>query len=122
LTVVESDIASAEALATLDAEVQEHEVVVSAALNDLNARVDGHANRLDELEASLGAVEHTTVSDGDTADFVAITETTEGSHKNYAVSATVVKGANGDDAGLATDAYVREQIAAAAMVWEDGSF
>jgi hypothetical protein len=122
LTVVESDIASAAALATLDAEVQEHEVVVSAALNDLNARVDGHATRLDELEAGLGAVEHTTVSDGDSADFVAITETTEGSHKNYAVSATVVKGANGDDAGLATDAYVREQIAAAAMVWEEGSF
>lgn len=109
-------------LATLDAEVQEHEVVVSAALNDLNARVDGHATRLDELEAGLGAVEHTTVSDGDTTDFVEIAETTEGSHKNYAVSATVVKGANGGDAGLATDAYVREQIAAAAMVWEEGSF
>lgn len=122
LTVVESDIASAAALATLDEEVQEHEVVVAAALNDLNARVDGHATRLDELEAGLGAVEHTTVSDGDAADFVAITETTEGSHKNYAVSATVVKGAKGDDAGLATDAYVREQIAAAAMVWEEGSF
>ena len=122
LTVVESDIASAAALATLDAEVQEHEVVVAAALNDLNARVDGHATRLDELEAGLGAVEHTTVSDGDATDFVTITETTEGSHKNYAVSATVVKGANGDDAGLATDAYVREQITAAALVWEKGSF
>lgn len=121
LTVVESDIASAAALATLDAEVQEHEVVVAAALNDLNARVDGHATRLDELEAGLGAVEHTTVSDGDSADFVAITETTEGSHKNYAVSATVVKGAKGGDAGLATDAYVREQIAAA-LSWEAGSF
>lgn len=111
VVVTESDIASAAALATLDAEVQEHEVVVSAALNDLNARVDGHATRLDELEAGLGAVEHTTVSDGDATDFVTISETTEGSHKNYAVSATVVKGANGDDAGLATDAYVREQVA-----------
>ena len=122
LTIVESDIASAAALATLDAEVQEHEVVVSAALNDINARVDGHATRLGELEAGLGAVEHTTVSDGDTTDFVEIAETTEGSHKNYAVSATVVKGENGDDAGLATDAYVREQIAAAALVWEADSF
>ena len=122
VNVTESDIASAAALATLDAEVQEHEVVVAAALNDLNARVDGHATRLDELEAGLGAVEHTTVSDGDAADFVAITETTEGSHKNYAVSATVVKGANGGDAGLATDAYVREQITAAALAWEEGSF
>ena len=119
-TVAEEAIAAD--LATLDAEVQEHEVVVSAALNDLNARVDGHATRLDELEAGLGAVEHNTVSDGDTTDFVEVSETTDGSHKNYAVSATVVKGANGGDAGLATDAYVREQIAAAAMVWEEGSF
>lgn len=122
LTVVESDIASAAALATLDAEVQEHEQVVSAALNDLNARIEGHDDRIEALETGLGAVEHTTVSDGDTTDFVAIAETTEGSHKNYAVSATVVKGANGGDAGLATDAYVREQITAAALVWEDGSF
>jgi hypothetical protein len=114
VTVVETDIASA-------AKLHEVEYVASAALNELNARVDGHATRLDELEAGLGAVEHTTVSDGDAADFVAITETTEGSHKNYAVSATVVKGANGGDAGLATDAYVREQIAAA-LSWEAGSF
>lgn len=114
VNVTESDIASAKT-------VREHEIVVSAALNDLNARVDGHATRLDELEAGLGAVEHTTVSDGDNDDFVTITETTEGSHKNYAVSATVVKGAK-DNAGLATDAYVREQIAAAALVWETGSF
>lgn len=115
VNVTETDIASA-------AKLHEVEYVTSAALNDLNTRVDGHATRLDNLEAGLGAVEHTTVSDGDTADFVAITETTEGSHKNYAVSATVVKGANGSDAGLATDAYVREQIAAAALVWENGSF
>lgn len=115
VNVTETDIASA-------AKLHEVEYVTSAALNDLNTRVDGHATRLDNLEAGLGAVEHTTVSDGDTADFVAITETTEGSHKNYAVSATVVKGANGSDAGLATDAYVRERIAAAALVWEDGSF
>lgn len=122
VNVTESDIASAKALATLDAEVQEHEQVVSAALNDLNARIEGHDDRIEALEAGLGAVEHNTVSDGDTTDFVEVSETTDGSHKNYAVSATVVKSANGGDAGLATDAYVREQIAAAAMVWEEGSF
>ena len=122
VAVSENDIASAAALATLDAEVQDHELVVSAALNDLNARIEGHDDRIEALEAGLGAVEHTTVSDGNTTDFVDITETTEGSHKNYAVSATVIKSTNGGDAGLATDAYVREQIATTAMVWEEGSF
>ena len=87
--------------------------VASAAINDLN-------ERLDDISGVVGVIEHTSVSDGDATDFVAITETTEGSHKNYAVSATVVKGTSGD-AGLATDAYVREQAAAAvdtALTWE----
>lgn len=38
------------------------------------------------------------------------------------VTVNSVDAANGGAAGLATDAYVREQIAAAAMVWQEGSF
>lgn len=89
--------------------------VASAAINDLNSR-------LDTLSGVVGAVEHTTVSDGDTTDFVTITETAEGSHKNYAISATLVRGKADEagkptDTGIATDAYVRDTVEAA-LTWE----
>jgi hypothetical protein len=105
--------------AALD-EIFEDELVIANSLVDLNGRMDNAESEIESLKAGLGAVEHTTVSDGDTEDFVTITETTAGNHKNYAISATVVKGTKGD-AGLATDAYVRETVANTvdtALTWE----
>lgn len=105
--------------AALD-EIFEDELVIANSLVDLNGRMDNAEGEIESLKKGLGAVEHTTVSDGDTTDFVAIAETTDGNHKNYAISATVVKGANGGDAGLATDAYVNETVANAvdtALTW-----
>lgn len=102
-------------------EIFDDELVIANSLVDLNTRLSGAEGDIADLKAGLDAVEHTTLSDGDATDFVTVTPTTVGSHTDYAVSATVVKGANGDDAGLATDAYVRETAAAAvdtALTWE----
>ncbi len=98
-------------------EIFDDELVIANSLVDLNTRLTGAEGDIADLKAGLDAVEHTTLSDGDTTDFVNITETTEGSHKNYAVSADVVKGTNGGDTGLATDAYVKETVDAA-LTWE----
>lgn len=138
VNVTESDIASAQALATLDAEVQEHEQVVASALNDLNARmvtaessVDDHETRLTQAEADIDALEAwkeglntgvmSVTGDESNAYVKVVADPTTG---DVALGVTVasVDAANGGAAGLATDAYVREQIAAAAMVWEEGSF
>ena len=98
-------------------EIFDDELVIANSLVDLNTRLTGAEGDIADLKAGLDAVEHTTLSDGDTTDFVNITETTEGNHKNYAVSADVVKGANGGDTGLATDAYVKETVDTA-LEWE----
>lgn len=105
--------------AALD-EIFEDELVIANSLVDLNSRMEGAESDIEELKTGLGAVEHTTVSDGNTGDFVTIAETAQGNHKNYAISATVVKGTTGDT-GLATDAYVRETVANSvdtALTWK----
>lgn len=131
VNVTESDIASAKT-------VKEHEIVVSAALNDLNARmttaegsVADHDTRLAQAEADIDALEAwkeglntgvmSVTGDESNAYVKVVADPTTG---DVALGVTVasVDAANGGAAGLATDAYVREQIAAAAMVWEDGSF
>lgn len=105
--------------AALD-EIFDDELVIANSLVDLNTRLSGAEGDIADLKAGLDAVEHTTVSEGKDGDFITVEESTEDSHKNYAVSATVVKSAEGGDAGLATDAYVRETAAATvdtALTW-----
>lgn len=131
LTIVESDIASAQALATLDAEVQEHEQVVAGALNDLNDRlvaaegsVADHEARLATAEGEIDALQATvggldlgvkTVK-GQGGEYVTVTPA-EASKGDVTVSVSVAttKATNTaytNDA-LATDGYVEEQAAAA---------
>lgn len=105
--------------AALD-EIFEDELVIANSLVDLNSRMEGAEGDIADLKAGLEAVAVTEVVDGDDSDFVAVTPATEGTKTTYTVSATVVKGANGGDAGLATDAYVNETVANsvdAALTW-----
>lgn len=126
LTVVESDIASAEALATLDAEVQEHEVVVAAALNDLNARVDGHDTRLDELETALA--DKNVAAESTTPDYVTATAadnkvTVAATQKvidAVALAETSVQEVTSDNTCLT--AVKTGNSVALSLVWEEGSF
>lgn len=103
-------------------EIFNDELVIANSLVDLNDRMTVAEGDIKDLKADLEAVEHTTVSDGDATDFVTITETAEGSHKNYAISATLVRGKADEagkptDTGIATDAYVRDTVEAA-LTWE----
>ena len=126
VVVTESDIASAEALATLDAEVQEHEVVVSAALNDLNARVDGHATRLDELEGALA--DKNVAAESTTPDYVTATAadnkvTVAATQKvidAVALAETSVQTITSDNTCLT--AVKTGNNVALSLVWEEGSF
>lgn len=124
VNVTESDIASAEALATLDAEVQEHEQVVSAALNDLNARIEDVAGDVADLTETVNGLDFgvTSLEVRTNSNHVNIIQPSNTGDVNVSVEVTSVDAKDGGAKGLATDAYVREQIAAAAMVWEDGSF
>lgn len=130
-TVNLTDVASAQALATLDAEVQEHEQVVAGALNDLNDRmttaegsVADHETRLATAEGEIDALQATvggldlgvkTVK-GQGGEYVTVTPT-EASKGDVTVSVSVAttKATNPaytNDA-LATNGYVEEQAAAA---------
>lgn len=130
VNVTESDIASAAALATLDAEVQEHEQVVAGALNDLNDRlvaaegsVANHETRLATAEGEIDALQEAiggldlgvkTVK-GQGGEYVTVTSA-EASKGDVTVSVSVAttKATNAtytNDA-LATDGYVEEQSAA----------
>lgn len=112
-------------LATLDAEVQEHEVVVAAALNNLNDRMTTAEGEIDALQAAV---------DGLDLGVSSLTASTSSAHVTVSpvsaakgevtvtVDVTSVDAANGGAAGLATDAYVREQVAASALCWMEGSF
>ena len=124
VNVTESDIASAEALATLDAEVQEHEQVVSAALNDLNARIEDVAGDVADLTETVNGLDLgvTSLTVRTNSNHVNIIQPSNKGDVNVSVEVTSVDAKVGGAKGLATDAYVREQIAAAAMVWEEGSF
>lgn len=131
VNVTENDIASAQALATLDAEVQEHEQVVAGALNDLNGRlvaaegsVADHETRLATAEGEIDALQATvggldlgvkTVK-GQGGEYVTVipAEASKGD-VTVSVSVATTKATNTaytDDA-LATDGYVEEQAAAA---------
>lgn len=131
LTIVESDIASAAALATLDAEVQEHEQVVAGALNDLNDRttsvesaVSDHETRLataegeiDALQAAVGGLDlGVKTVKGQGGEYVTVTpaEASKGD-VTVEVGVTTIKATNAaySNDGLATDGYVEEQAAAA---------
>jgi hypothetical protein len=131
LTIVESDIASAAALATLDAEVQEHEQVVAGALNDLNGRmvtaegsVADHETRLAAAEGEIGALQETvggldlgvkTVK-GQGGEYVTVTpaEASKGDVTvSVSVATTKATNATYTNDALATDGYVEEQAAAA---------
>jgi hypothetical protein len=123
VSVSENDIASAAALATLDAEVQDHELVVSAALNDLNARIEGVAGDVADLAEVVDGLDLgvKTLTASTTSAHVTVTpvEASKGEVTVTVDVASVDATTEGyTAAGLATDAYVREQIAAAAMVWE----
>lgn len=131
VNVTESDIASAQALATLDAEVQEHERVVAGALNDLNDRmvtaegsVANHETRLataegeiDALQAAVGGLDlGVKTVKGQGGEYVTVTpaEASKGD-VTVSVSVSTTKATNSaytNDA-LATDGYVEEQAAAA---------
>lgn len=131
VTVAESDIASAAALATLDAEVQEHEQVVAGALNDLNDRlvtVEGsvadHETRLataesdiDALQAAVGGLDlGVKTVKGQGGEYVTVTPA-EASKGDVTVSVSVATTKSTNTAytndALATDGYVEEQAAAA---------
>jgi hypothetical protein len=140
LTVVESDIASAAALATLDAEVQEHEQVVSAALNDLNARmttaegsVADHEARLAQAEADIDALEgaladKNVAAESTTPDYVTATAadnkvTVAATQKvidAVALAETSVQTITSDNTCLT--AVKTGNNVALSLVWENGSF
>ena len=96
----------------------------SAALNDLNARLDGHDSKLAEIEQTIAELDKVAVVDGDANDFVAVTEATaENGDVTYTVAATLAAqpareaGEAAVATGLATDAYVADAIANA-LAWE----
>lgn len=140
LTVVESDIASAAALATLDAEVQEHEQVVSAALNDLNERmttaegsVADHETRLAQAEADIDALEgaladKNVAAESTTPDYVTATAadnkvTVAATQKvidAVALAETSVQTVTSDNTCLT--AVKTGNNVALSLVWEEGSF
>jgi hypothetical protein len=79
VNVTESDIASAAALATLDAEVQEHEQIVSAALNDLHARIEGVAQDLADKNVDAEGDAYVSATTADNKVTIAATESTKAS-------------------------------------------
>lgn len=131
VNVTESDIASAAALATLDAEVQEHEQVVAGALNDLNGRmvtaegsVADHETRLvaaegeiDALQATVGGLDlGVKTVKGQGGEYVTVTpaEASKGDVTvSVSVATTKATNATYTNDALATDGYVEEQAAAA---------
>lgn len=131
LTIVESDIASAEALATLNTEVQQHEEVVAAALVDLNDRmttaqgsVADHETRLttaeneiDALQATVGGLDlGVKTVKGQGGEYVTVTpaEASKGDVTvSVSVATTKATNATYTNNALATDGYVEEQAAAA---------
>jgi hypothetical protein len=114
VVVTESDIASAAALAALDDEVQEHELIVSAALNDLKASITNAEDSIVEIQEVIDGlnvgVTSVTASTSSAHVTVAPTTTTEGD-VTVTVDVASVDAADGGSTGLATDAYVREQVA-----------
>ena len=140
VNVTETDIASAADLATLDAEVQEHEQVVSAALNDLNARmttaegsVADHETRLTQAEADIDALEgaladKNVAAESTTPDYVTATAAdnkvtvaaTQKTIDAVALAETSVQEVTSDNSCLT--AVKNGNSVALSLVWEEGSF
>jgi hypothetical protein len=114
VNVTESDIASAADLATLDAEVQEHEVVVAAALNDLHDRMTTAEGEIDALQATVGGLDLGVSSLTASTSSAHVTVSPVSASKGdvtLTVDVASVDAAAGGATGLATDAYVAEQLA-----------
>jgi chromosome segregation ATPase len=127
-------------LATLDAEVQEHEQVVSAALNDLNARmttaegsVADHETRLTQAETDIDALEAALAgknveAESTTPDYVTATAadnkvTVAATQKvidAVALAETSVQEVTSDNTCLT--AVKTGNSVALSLVWEEGSF
>lgn len=115
VTAVSVDASGLEGIVDdLSKEVQENAEVTAAALVDLNERLDGLDFGVTSVTASTTSahvtVAPTTASDG--AVTVTVDVTSVDASADFGVEAV----------GLATDAYVREQIGAAALCWQEGSF
>lgn len=120
-----AEAAIATDLATLDAEVQEHEIVTASALIDLNARVKGVEDGVVEINEVIKNLDFgvTSVTATTSSAHVTVAPTTAASGEvSLTVDVASVDAAEGGAAGLATDAYVREQVAASALCWMEGSF
>lgn len=112
VNVTETDIASAQDLADLTAEVEENEEVTAEALADLNSRLEGINTTIENLDLGVTSVKAST-----TSDHVTVTPTTD---TKGTVELTVdVASVDATDTttytatGLATDAYVNEKVASA---------
>jgi hypothetical protein len=109
-TVTESDIASAQALAALTADVEENEEVTAQALVDINGRLDGIDTTIAGLDLGVTSVKASTSSN-----HVTVAPTTDA--KGVVELTVDVASVNATDTttyaatGLATDAYVDEKIA-----------
>ena len=112
VNVTETDIASAEALAELAANVEENAEVAAAGLADLNSKIEEINETIENLDFGVTSVQATTSSAHVT---VAPTTATDGA---VTVSVDVASVDATDKAtfvakGLATDAYVDEEITGA---------
>lgn len=117
LTIVESDIASAQDLSDLTTVVNENEQVTAAALNELNGRMVTAEGEIDDLQETIDGLDlGVKTVKGQGGEYVTVTPT-EASKGDVTVSVSVstTKATNPtytNDA-LATDGYVEEQAAAA---------
>lgn len=112
VNVTETDIASAEALAELAANVEENAEVAAAGLADLNSKIEEINETIEGLDLGVSSVKASTSSN-----HVTVSPTTD---TKGAVTLTVdVASVNATDTttytatGLATDAYVNEKVATA---------
>lgn len=112
VNVTETDIASAEALANLTAEVEENETVTAEALADLNGQIKEINETIADLDLGVSSVKASTSSN-----HVTVTPTTDA--KGVVTLTVDVASVNATDTttytatGLATDAYVNEKVATA---------
>lgn len=122
VTVTESDIASAAALTALNGEVQEHEQVTAAALNDLNTRLSvltaGTVSAVDGEEGeALNNTEYVKVKSAAKNGVVALSSSVK-VVADVPASELPVKYVSTEATGLATDKYVRDYVAAT-FAWSE---
>lgn len=125
------DAAVADVKAALD-DLYHGTRVTSEAINDINARLDGHDGAITDINTTIENINKTieeldkvAVVDGDADDFVTVSEdTAENGDVTYTVTAKLADqparvdgGVTPAATGLATDAYVAAAIANA-LAWE----